>query len=121
MAIIDLLLKFAKITGIDCGARQTSWVEASIQLPHGGGRTHMVASKFNNILEQSRKHIRGLDQAELRIEFAHDNDGLQYFEIQTPHIMNGGVEVLLPPGKLFANRLKIAVLNAVPNSIRRGN
>ncbi len=88
-------LKLAHVTGIDCGARQAEWVEASIQLLDGGGGAHMEAGKLSNILEQSKRHVKGLGEADVHFEFAHNNAGLQRYNMQSSIEANGRVEIHL--------------------------
>ncbi len=88
-------LKLASITGIDCAARQAEWTEASIQLLDGGGGVHMNVGKFSNILGQSKSHIKGLGKADMHFEFAHNNAGLQRYNMQSSVESNGRVEIHL--------------------------
>lgn len=88
-------LKLAKITGIDCAARQAEWAEASVQLLDGGGGAHMAVGKLSKILAQSKAHVKGLGEAELHFEFAHSNAGLQQYRMKTPAMVGGRVEIRL--------------------------
>lgn len=88
-------LKLAHITGIDCAARRDEWAEASIQLLDGGGGTHMAVGKLSNILAQSKKHVKGLGEADMHFEFAHNNAGLQRYSMHSSITANGRVEIQL--------------------------
>ena len=88
-------LKLANITGIDCGARQANWAETSIQLLDGRGGAHMQVGKLSNILGQSKKHVKGLADADMHFEFAHNNAGLQRYEMRELHDTNGRIIVHL--------------------------
>lgn len=88
-------LKLAKVTGIDCAARQAEWSEAIVQLLDGGGGRHMVVNKLRKILAQSIKQVKTLGQAELHVEFSHNNVGLQQYWMRAPQLVNGRVEIHL--------------------------
>ncbi|MEO1026628.1 MAG: DUF6428 family protein [Pseudomonadota bacterium] len=78
-------LKLANVTGIDCGANQSSWIESTIQLLDGHGGTHMKVGKFAAIVDQSVRAIPGLGEAELHVEYAPENAGKHLYHV-------GGVE-----------------------------
>ena len=86
-------LKHASITGIDCGARISEWTEVSMQLLDGDQGEHMPAGKLTGILAQSQKHIPGLSDADLLIEFEHRNDGLRRFSAEAPELREGRVYI----------------------------
>jgi len=87
--------KLAHVTGIDCGARTSSWSEATLQLLDGTGGGHMKTGKFAGILRQSIVSVTGLGDAPLQVEFAHRNDGKRIFDLQTPELEGGRVTVRL--------------------------
>lgn len=88
-------LKLANITGIDCAARQTEWAEASVQLLDGGGGAHMEVGKLSNILGQSKRQVKGLGEADMHFEFAHNNAGLQRYTMQSAADVNGRIVIHL--------------------------
>ena len=88
-------LKLADVRSIDCGARQSSWQELSIQLLDGGSGEHMAVGKFRNILSQSIKLVDGLGQAPMQVEFAHGNAGTQLFKPSEPQLHGDKVIVHL--------------------------
>jgi len=93
-------LKLAHVTAIDCGARRSDWAEATLQLLDGHGGAHMTVGKFNVILAQSIRHVDGLGDAPLRVEFAHGNTDLRLLEIGAP--VRRGQKVTIPLGAAHA-------------------
>ena len=85
--------KHAKITGIDCGARVSEWVEASMQLLDDKQGSHMKVGKFAGILQKSVVQVAGLGEASTRIEFAPRNDGMRTYEMDVPEIRGDTVLV----------------------------
>mgnify|MGYP000047113328 CR=1 FL=1 len=88
-------LKHAEITGIDCAARVTTWVETTMQLLDGEGRSHMTLGKLRGILRQSASAVPGLADAPLRVEFAHGNTGMSMFEVVLPEVHDDCVMIRL--------------------------
>lgn len=77
-------LKLADVNSIDCGARRSSWRELALQLLDGDGGAHMSVEKFQNILVQSAKHVAGLAETPMHVEFAHDNIGMRIYQLTDP-------------------------------------
>lgn len=90
-------LKLAHINSIDCAAQLDAWTEATLQILDGHGRTHLPVGKFIRILDQSVHSIKGLGSSPLRIEFAHDNNGMQIFEPTVPLYADGVVQLEMKP------------------------
>lgn len=90
-------LKFARVSSIDCAAQTDAWSEAILQLLDGQGRNYMSTGKFAGILAQGARHIAGLGRAQLRVEFAHGNAGLQIYEPLAPKMFEGSVSLKLRP------------------------
>lgn len=88
-------LKLAQITGIDCAARVATWAEASLQLLDGEGRGHMQLGKFKGILRQSVSKVAGLDEAPVKVEFAHGNAGMRTYEMEEPELRQDKVVIRL--------------------------
>ena len=88
-------LKHARISSIDCGARQAQWDEAALQLLDGMGGDHMTVGKFAAILAQSIRHVAGLGPAPLTVEFGHGNRVKQVFHPGAPRLEVGVVVVPL--------------------------
>ncbi|KAJ56403.1 hypothetical protein ACMU_05520 [Actibacterium mucosum KCTC 23349] len=74
-------LKLARVSSIDCGARQSAWTEARLQLLDGGGGDHMKLGRFQQILTQSFKALPDLANAPLIVEYAPENSGLHTFSV----------------------------------------
>lgn len=84
-------LKLAHVTGIDCGARMSTWSEATLQLLDGTGGGHMPVGKFAGILKQSIGKVSGLGGAPLQVEFAHGNKAKRLYLPETPELLNGRI------------------------------
>ncbi|WP_026480677.1 DUF6428 family protein [Ahrensia sp. 13_GOM-1096m] len=93
--------KHARVTGIDCGARQAQWDETAIQLLDGAQGTHMSVGKFAGILEQSIKRIADLASPDTHVEFSHGNIGMRTYSITPPVQTEGRVEVQLSEGRAY--------------------
>ncbi len=87
--------KLARITGIDCGARQAQWSEATLQLLDGAGGGHMAAGKFAAIARQSIDRIPDLATVPLQVEFAHGNRGMRIHDLSRPEVRGDAVRVRL--------------------------
>ena len=74
-------LKLADVSSIDCGANQTAWTEATLQLLDGYGEDHMTAGTFAGIADKSMTALPGLRDAPLSVEFAPKNEGLRIYQI----------------------------------------
>ncbi len=81
--------KLASVSSIDCGGRLSNWTEAALQLLDGVGGEYMTAGKFNAILAQSISKVNGLADTPLHVEFAHQNEGLRIYQIETPELIEG--------------------------------
>ena len=90
-------LKLANIVSIDCGARTSSWSEASLQLLDGQGRGHMPVGKFTSILARSLQKVDGLGASPAFVEFGHRNAGMQIFQPGEPEISGETVTLRLKP------------------------
>lgn len=90
-------LKLAHVQSIDCGANTSRWKEVTLQLLDGSGPDHMAIETFQKITTQSVKRVAGLDLSPLRIEFAHQNKGVQIYEPALPEVIDGAVVVRLGP------------------------
>ena len=75
-------LKLADIRSIDCGARQSAWTEATLQLLDGHGGGHMTVGTFRGIADKSLGALPGLSHAPLSVEFAPGNNGLRLYQIE---------------------------------------
>lgn len=106
-------LKHARISSIDCGARQAQWDEAVLQLLDGGGGEHMMVGKFTAILAQSIRHVPGLGPAAMSVEFAHANRGLRVFRPDAPQLEDQAVVVRLAEARPVCKPARDATL-AVP-------
>lgn len=84
-------------TGIDCGGVVTSWREVVVQLLDGTGRDYMTVGKFRGILSKSFDRVDGLASAPMRVEFAHENQGLGMFIVADTDMREGVVTVTLAP------------------------
>lgn len=73
-----------RIDSIDCGARMASWTEAILQLLDGSGGRHMTVGRFVTILGQSIRHIDGLADSPIQVEFAPGNAGLRLYRPELP-------------------------------------
>ncbi|MEQ8228222.1 MAG: DUF6428 family protein [Rhodospirillales bacterium] len=89
-------IKHATVTGIDCGARVTTWTEASLQLLDGAGDAYMTVGKFKGILDTSLATIEDLGDAGLKVEFANGNAGLRLYRIT--HIAHQDRRVVITLG-----------------------
>ena len=87
--------KLADIRSIDCGARQSSWRELSLQLLDGNGGAYMSAGKFRGILSKSTNAVAGLGQTPMQVEFAHANTGMRIYQIAEPRIDSNRVVIPL--------------------------
>ncbi|WP_299473068.1 DUF6428 family protein [uncultured Roseibium sp.] len=85
--------KLANIKGIDCGARQSAWTEATLQLLDGQGGGHMKVGKFTSILRQSVAKVQGLGDSLLHVEFAHENKGMRIYDVSEPVLRDDVVGV----------------------------
>ncbi|WP_298963760.1 DUF6428 family protein [uncultured Roseibium sp.] len=88
-------LKLSHVTSIDCGARIASWSEAALQLLDGADGGHMTAGKLSAILRQSIARVSGLAAVPLKAEFAHGNEGMHLYGIDTPELEGAKVVVRL--------------------------
>lgn len=88
-------LKLARIRSIDCGARQSAWTEARLQLLDGGGgdSDHMVAGRFLQILGQSLKQLPDLADAPLIVEYAPENSGLHNYAAGNIAVRDGQITI----------------------------
>ncbi len=87
--------KYAAITGIDCGARISSWDETLLQLLDGQGGTHMSVNKFSGIARKSAKEVAGLGEAPFYVEYAPSNSGLRRYQVAGIAAQSGRVSVTL--------------------------
>lgn len=76
--------KQTTVQSIDCGAARASWTESVLQLLDGSGGKHMSNCKFVGILDQSIRHVEGLGDSPMQVEFAHGNRGLGLFKPTRP-------------------------------------
>lgn len=74
-------LRLSRSTAIDCAGGVTSSVGATLQLLDGYGDKFMPVGRFGTILKQSIVGVDGLGEAAMKVEFAHDNQGLGLFHI----------------------------------------
>jgi hypothetical protein len=88
-------LKLAEVSAIDCGGRQDSWREATLQILDGQGGAHMPVGKFLSIARRSAAAMDGLGAHPLRVEFAAGNARLELFEPQAPRLEEGAVVIPL--------------------------
>ncbi len=72
-------LKLAQIRSIDCGGRESQWVEAQLQLLDGSGGAWITAGKVAAILRRCVGALPDLADAPLSVEFAHGNRGLSRY------------------------------------------
>ncbi|MCV3274108.1 DUF6428 family protein [Roseobacter sinensis] len=72
-------LKYAQMTGIDCGARFSRWDEATLQLLDGHGGNALTVGKAAAILRQSIASVPGLGDSPLHVECAPGNRGLRRY------------------------------------------
>ena len=89
--------KHHQITGIDCGARTSTWTQTSMQLLDGGDQQHMNVEKFSTILRQSIEKVEGLGTGEAYVEFANNNDGMRIYNILLPKLVENRLLVQLEP------------------------
>ncbi|MGH1354987.1 MAG: DUF6428 family protein [Thalassovita sp.] len=88
-------LKLSDITGIDCGAKITTWQESALQLLDVKGANHMPVAKFTGIAAQSLKTLERLADAPMVVEFAHGNQGKHIYQLGHPLSAEGKVIVPL--------------------------
>lgn len=88
-------LKLSHVTSIDCGTRIANWSEAALQLLDGANGRHMTVGKLSAILGQSMSRVSGLATVPLKAEFAHGNEGMQLYGIDTPELTGAKVIVRL--------------------------
>lgn len=90
--------KLAQIDSIDCGARQSRWSEARLQLLDGYGTgRHMSVGRFRDILAKSIAALPQLGDSPFTVEFAPGNAGLRVFDAHPPVQTAGQVHVRLTP------------------------
>jgi len=92
-------LKLLRVDSIDCGARRSNWVESVLQLLDGEGGGHMSVGKFSAIARQSSRHLGGLADHDLQVEFAPRNKGLRVFQPMIPELLDGTVSLPLKEGR----------------------
>ena len=84
-----------RVDSIDCGAHTASWTEAILQLLDGSGGRHMTVGRFVTILGQSIRHVDGLADSPIQVEFAPGNAGLRLYRPETPRQDDGAVTLRL--------------------------
>lgn len=109
-------LKRATVRSIDCGGRESSWIETSVQLLDGRGGSHMRVGKFIDILDRSVKQIDHLGDADARVEFSLGNDGLRLFEITRPQATDEGVSIRLNDASATCKILQARDFTSVANT-----
>lgn len=90
-------VRLATLEAVDCGGVRSNWREAILQILDGQGRGYMPVGKFLDIAERSVAAIDGLDQYEIRVEFASGNDRLELLSLQAPRIDDARIVVPLSP------------------------
>ncbi|CUI61713.1 hypothetical protein TA5113_00945 [Cognatishimia activa] len=88
-------LKSAPTTSIDCGGNINHFHEVTLQLLDGSVGKHMTAGKLTKILLHSLKTLPDLDWADVKVEFAPNNEGLQLFLLGEPIVTDFEVRVPL--------------------------
>jgi len=90
-------LKLAQIESVDCAANRSGWSEATLQLYDGHGGAHMPVGKFKAVLAKSIAHLKGLGAADLTVECANGNMGLNRYNLSDPTSTGEAVTVALTP------------------------
>lgn len=106
--VTELRHSFSK--GIDCGGNIQSWQEARLQLLDGYGGEHMRVGKFNTIVEKSLAAVPELRQAELLVEFGHENSELSLLSIQHPNIEDDAVTITLGDARAVCKPAQMAAI-----------
>ena len=115
--------KLARIASIDCGARTSTWTEASMQLLDGHGGEFITLDKFMSIAKKSIEMVADLGSAPLNVEFAPGNEGIRIYDLQAPTFAGNRVTVNLvaksaacKPSQEFAARFADAEIEPAANS-----
>ena len=87
--------KLADIQSIDCGGRQDTWQEVTLQLQDGKGWAHMPVGKFLQIAQRSASAIDELGENTLRVEFSANNERLEILDVHPPEMSVDAVIVPL--------------------------
>ncbi|MEO1239710.1 MAG: DUF6428 family protein [Pseudomonadota bacterium] len=74
-------LKHARVSSIDCGARQSSWEEVAVQVLDVFGDAPMPVDRLRGILSRSLAALPALADAPVHVEFGHRNESLSRYEI----------------------------------------
>ena len=88
-------LRHAHAKGIDCGGNIQTWQEARLQLMDGYGGEYMSVGKFSGIVRKSLAAVPELKQADLLVEFGHNNAELSLLALQEPVLQDDAVIVPL--------------------------
>ena len=102
-------LRHSHSKGIDCGGNIQSWQEARLQLLDGYGGEHMSVGKFNTIVEKSLKAVPELKDAELLVEFGHNNSELSLMAIGSPEVDEDGVVIFLGEARAICKPAQMSV------------
>mgnify|MGYP001571204556 FL=1 len=85
--------KLARIESVDCAARQSAWVEATMQLLDGTGGDFMKVRKFVAIAEKSTELVENLGDVALSVEFSPENAGMRVYDMGAVTLDHGQVFV----------------------------
>lgn len=91
-------LKHAKINSIDCGGNEDQFDEVTLQLLDGYGGLAMSSGKLAKILAHSLKAIPALENKDLRVEFAPENNGLHIYHMEDVTVVNERLTIALTNG-----------------------
>lgn len=92
-------VKAGHFSALDCGANPEAWSEIFVQLwdVDEGGRTHMTAGKFAEIVRKVSEHVRLDGTAKLTFEVSGGVRPMQLFRAEVPIVQDGDMTVTLSP------------------------
>ena len=102
-------LRHAHAKGIDCGGNIQTWQEARLQLMDGYGGEYMSVGKFSGIVRKSLAAVPELKQADLLVEFGHNNAELSLLTLQEPVLQDDAVIVPLGDARAICKPAQMSI------------
>ena len=102
-------LRHVHAKGIDCGGNIQTWQEARLQLMDGYGGEHMSVGKFSGIVGKSLAALPELKQADLLVEFGHNNAELSLLALQEPVLRDDAVIVPLGDARAVCKPAQMSI------------